>query len=468
MLKWFRNRAPYDPIKEQLKDIENSGHVEASIAHFISYVLVIFFSFGGLIAVASESINEFITSYNHGTFNIIASVTFAVSLSMIIGLDYALLWAARAIQTARERGQQWTDYVIHLVVLTVVPIIDAATFFYMSWLYDKPTNSILMAILIGRAVVVPPMIVYLRMAKTPTRSPGDIIYQIQRAKGEHILRAATARAQDPHITLTRSAAEWRAIEKPPKRHDERIAAWLEEVDKTDAERNATQYAIAAQPTKQLPPALQAAPVTSIEIPAVHAPRGRHPSEPISWQETTQPQMPSARPGLGDNWTLDQWPSNPDNPDDDDPDDDTDPAATGVFPVGNRSRKRSRDGASRLGSRGGKIGARNSVSSPLQDATRREIRTVRKASKREAAQEKIEAIVQREVGRALENGVELTSSSARRAVDHIKSMGHAEAKRLIGDELENRGLPRDFWTSGHADDYDEYATGELEAIESLHA
>jgi hypothetical protein len=91
-----------------------------------------------------------------------------------------------------------------------VSALEASTYLYMAWLFDRPSNLVLWAIDIGRAIAWPLLCAYLSMARPLPVGPRDIMYHSALASGKGVVRDIATLSADPDAPLHHKVRIFRA------------------------------------------------------------------------------------------------------------------------------------------------------------------------------------------------------------------------------------------------------------------
>jgi hypothetical protein len=144
-------------------------------AHVISFLLVLAFSAGSLVALAGGAFTHFLTEWRAGILDIPALISFSVSFLLVVCMDVALIVAASAVRMLLQRRQPGVGG--HVAVIIGVSLVEASTYLYMSWLYDHPTTWEAWLLIAARSLAAPLTAVYLSLARTLPIGARDILYQ---------------------------------------------------------------------------------------------------------------------------------------------------------------------------------------------------------------------------------------------------------------------------------------------------
>ena len=224
-LHWllWRHGHGEDETARALRDIERQDAHLAGLAHLCAGVLILLFSLGSLISLSAAAFNTVLTSWQHGRLDIPAAISVAVSTLLVLAMDTAMLYSASVIRVLAVRGARGREAWGHWAVLISAALLEAATYTYMTWLYDRPETWALWALAIARAVAAPAYAVYLSMARALPIGPRDIFAQAELAAGRGVLRDVTALANDRGAPLDRKLRIMGAASLMPDRERSRLA-----------------------------------------------------------------------------------------------------------------------------------------------------------------------------------------------------------------------------------------------------
>ena len=218
-----RHATGEDDTARALRDIERQGAHLASLAHLCAGVLIFLFSLGSLISLSAQAFNTVIVSWQRGALDVPAAISVAVSTLLVLAMDTAMLYAASVLRVLAVRGASADEAAIHRVVLISAALLEASTYTYMSWLYDRPETWALWALTLARALAAPLYAVYLSMARPLPVGPRDIFAQAELASGRGVLRDVTTLANDPSAPLDKKLRMFGAASTMADRERSRLA-----------------------------------------------------------------------------------------------------------------------------------------------------------------------------------------------------------------------------------------------------
>lgn len=199
-----------DAIADELSELQRQGAAMARAAHLVSFLLLVAFSLASVVALTGDALTAVQASWTRGTANLTASIAILVSVLLVVGVDFAALWAANRLRIMANRQthakSQWVD--ISIIVLSVV--FEASTYVLMSALYDTIPTRLVWGIILGRGITGPLIAIYLQMARPLPVSARDILYKTELASGKAVITHAVRIASDPDVGLGESARIYRA------------------------------------------------------------------------------------------------------------------------------------------------------------------------------------------------------------------------------------------------------------------
>lgn len=216
-----------DAVAEQLRDIERQGSGIAAAAHGASFLLIVLFSLGSLVAFAGAPLRQLQGDWARGRVNLPATISMAVSLLVVVAMDTGLVYAALRLRLLATRRAGAVEIWLHVAVIVGVAATEAATYTYMSRLYDRPADPAAWAIIVMRGVAAPLLGVYLSLARPLPVGPGDVLYQVEFGAGAGFIRDATALASDPEAPLGRKALLYAAAAPMAAPEAERLRRVIE-------------------------------------------------------------------------------------------------------------------------------------------------------------------------------------------------------------------------------------------------
>lgn len=197
-------------IEAQLRDIDRQGGGMARFAHFCATALLVAGSIGSLISISAQAFNKFLAATAAGHLDVPDLLNAVVGVLLVLAGDAALLYAASVLRNARSAQMPRDETRVHLWVMIGVSIMEAATYLYMAWLFDKPDNLVIWAIDGGRAIAWPLLAAYLSMARPLPVGPRDVAYHTALASGKGVIRDVATLAADPSAPLQRKVRIYKA------------------------------------------------------------------------------------------------------------------------------------------------------------------------------------------------------------------------------------------------------------------
>lgn len=213
-MNWFTRLFPWwrverDPVAEQLREIERRGRGVAGLAHLSAFLVLVVFSLGSLVGLTGDALAQLISQWQTShTPNVPASIAIAVSTLLVFAMDIGMVYAARIIQVLQQRKQ--TISWVHIAVISGVALVEAASYIYMSWLYDHPATFLAWAIIAARGIAAPLLAAYLSLAGTPPIGERDILYAVERVTAHGVITEMTQLAGATGAPLDRKLALYRA------------------------------------------------------------------------------------------------------------------------------------------------------------------------------------------------------------------------------------------------------------------
>ena len=191
-----------DPVDDQLRDIARQGSHMANLAHAGAFLLILLFSLGSLVALSGDALAK-IARDGITPATIPDVISAAVSTLLVTCMDVAMLYAASMIRILLARRASRDEMRWHIAVLISASILEAGTYLYMTWEYDRPATLAAWILVIARALAAPLFSVYLSMARPLPIGPRDILYQVELSTGRGVIRDAVGIANDTSAPLAR-------------------------------------------------------------------------------------------------------------------------------------------------------------------------------------------------------------------------------------------------------------------------
>lgn len=264
-----------DGVTAQLRDIERQGGGMANLAHVCAGLLLTAFSLGSLIGISGAAFFRFLAEWNAGTFDMPDALSMAVNLLLVLCADVAMLYAASVLRTLIAAHAPAEEQRIHIWAMAGAAVLEAASYLYLMWVFDRPDTAFLWLIGIARALCAPLAAAYLSMARPIPVGPRDVAYQAALSAGKGVIRDVAALSSDPDAPLTHKVAIFRA------------ASTMTPADR--AKFDGIIDAVRQQEGIDTPPALAAPPV---DVPVTAA---SEPDRPPTGPGSPMPAKPPKRP-----------------------------------------------------------------------------------------------------------------------------------------------------------------------------
>ena len=202
---WIRLFGERDPVQAQLDALEKEGQRLASLAHTAAFVMLILFSAGSLVALAGDSVQAII----NGHASIPAAIAVGVSALLVLCMDTAMIYGASLLRLLAIRRQN-AGGGVHKFVLITVAVIEAATYAYMSWKYERP-DGIAWFLIGARALMAPLLSVYLSLARALPVTGRDILAMIEKIAAENVLQDVAMLTADRSASLADKLALYEPV-----------------------------------------------------------------------------------------------------------------------------------------------------------------------------------------------------------------------------------------------------------------
>ncbi len=212
-----------DAIERQMKRLAAQGGHMAGLAHVCAFVLIVLFSLGSLVSLSGEALASILRQWQSGgALNIPAAISVAVSTLLVLAMDVSMVYAASVLRMLTARRADASEKRTHQAVMAGVAILEAATYAYMSALYDHPASLAAWALILARAGAAPFPAVYLSMARPLPIERRDILHAAALAAGAGVLRDVTQLANDASAPLAKKVRLYQAADYQPGQADEQL------------------------------------------------------------------------------------------------------------------------------------------------------------------------------------------------------------------------------------------------------
>ena len=220
---------------QQFGDLEGQSSGIVKFAHLCAGLLLLAGSLGSLISISYQAFIHFWMELHAGRFDLPNLINVAVGVLIVLAGDSAMLVAARMLRALRSAQAPFSEMWLHVVVMGGVSLLEAGTFLYMAWLFDRPTTFVLWSIDIGRALAWPGLCAYLSLARRIPVGPRDVAYQASLAAGNGVIRDVTRLAGDPSAPLERKVRIYSAAARMSMQDRAQFAGIIDAVSEAPAE-----------------------------------------------------------------------------------------------------------------------------------------------------------------------------------------------------------------------------------------
>jgi hypothetical protein len=244
----------------------------ARMAHACAFLLIVLFSAGSLVALGADALAAIQTQWERdGGLNIPATIALGVSTLLVLCMDVAMVYAASMLRLLASRNAEDREKRVHQAVITVVTLLEAATYTYMSWRFESPAVWIAWLLILSRALAAPLLSVYLSMARPLPVTSRDILYQAELAAGQGVIRDVVEVASDQGAPLAEKMALYGAAATMTAHDRARLDGMIEVVETRTSATVRTR--VLERPEKPVKPptgggtplASEAAPATASEV-----------------------------------------------------------------------------------------------------------------------------------------------------------------------------------------------------------
>ena len=197
-----------------------------------------------------------------------------------------MLYAASILRMLAARHADQRDGRLHRFVLFGVAILEAATYGYMSWLYEHP-SGVAWALIGARALAAPLLSVYLSLARPLPVMARDMLALGERISGEGVLRDLARIAGDASAPLAEKVALYLSAALIAPDDETRLRALLTAAQDRLASAQGAQGAQAS-----IPPALPSATLETPEEPPQKPPTG--PGSPARKRRVRNPRKKAGK------------------------------------------------------------------------------------------------------------------------------------------------------------------------------
>jgi hypothetical protein len=223
---WSRLFGARDPIEHQLDAVAGEGEGLARVAHAAATAMLFLFSAGSLVALAGDQVQQLA----RGEIAIPTAIAVSVSTLLVLAMDVSMIYAASQLRLLAVRRQS-EGTGLHKFVLISVAILEAATYGYMSFRYERPADGIAWALIIARALAAPLLSVYLSLARALPVTGRDILQLSERLAAEGMLRDIAHIASATSASLAEKLSIYAPVALNSPEDDARLARLFEAAEK---------------------------------------------------------------------------------------------------------------------------------------------------------------------------------------------------------------------------------------------
>lgn len=205
MSQTAKTRDTPDSVAAQLRDLERQGGAMARLAHIAAGLLLAAFSAGSLVSISHAAFIAFLAALGAHQADIPDAISLAVNLLLVLAADVALLYAASVLRVLIAAQAPTCERRVHVWAMVGASLLEASTYLYLAWQFDRPSDLFLWTIVLARAIGAPLFAAYLSMARPLPVAPRDVAYQASLAAGRGVVRDVAILAADPGAPLERKA-----------------------------------------------------------------------------------------------------------------------------------------------------------------------------------------------------------------------------------------------------------------------
>jgi len=144
-----------DHVADQLRDIARQGSSMARLAHACAFLLIVLFSAGAVVALGGDALVSIQDEWAAGGVDIPAAISVGVSTLMVLAMDVGMVYAASKLRLLNSRNAEKREKRVHDAVIVVVTVLEASTYWYMSWRYEHPATWAAWCLILARALAAP-------------------------------------------------------------------------------------------------------------------------------------------------------------------------------------------------------------------------------------------------------------------------------------------------------------------------
>lgn len=212
----------HDAVTVRLRDYERRESWRAPRSHVAAFSLIVLLSLASLIAFSADALRQVQSQWVQGRIDLPAVISVSVSLLIVVAMDTAILRAARSIRRLADSRASMRERAAHVAVLVLVCILEAATYIYRAWAFDRPETWEAWGIIIVRGLIAPLLGVYLSLDRPIPIGPRDVLYQVELRTGARLIGDVVVLVNDPHVPLEHIAQLYYIAAPMPREERERM------------------------------------------------------------------------------------------------------------------------------------------------------------------------------------------------------------------------------------------------------
>jgi hypothetical protein len=182
-------------VSEAFKKVEEQNLGIVRGAHIFAVLLIVATSVASLISLGRDIVRSISWPPTAENFpNFCGAI---ILLVLVLAMDTGSLYAAAMVRVLGARDDEDSGKGMHVAIMVFVSALEAGTYIYMMFLYEKPHDGAAVALVILRGLAVPVLALYLAMARPMTITPADIAHQSGLITGKAVLNDLITLATDP-------------------------------------------------------------------------------------------------------------------------------------------------------------------------------------------------------------------------------------------------------------------------------
>jgi hypothetical protein len=233
-------------VEARLRRIERENETSVKWDHRFGALLILAVAIAAMIGMAYGAIQSFL----HGQVDPGTVVQFSVAFVGVLGMNRALLAAARNIRRMEIRGE--TPGTKDNATMYGVMLVESISFAYMLAQFEHPHDFWQWVLLCARAAVIPYATVYLEMQRRQPIDPVDIGVEAEIGQGLGVMGDMVRQAYDRNVPLALKLHSYRSHATMKPEMDKRLGKMTQAAQAYEHYRKSGEIRLSDEPQSVTP------------------------------------------------------------------------------------------------------------------------------------------------------------------------------------------------------------------------